>query len=326
MRYYNIVITDPVTGKVLRQYSSLDSQGRFIPGALNVEFDIPVIAFGNPGSGAFVRVWGIALTDITQSSDLNYNLIQVYAGMSKGLPLANQDQQGLLVEGYIYQAYGNWLGTTQTLDMQIFPGKGPNFDSRNFTFRYPKNTKLADGIRNTLQTAYPEYTVDVSEISPDLVLPYDQPGQYSSISQFASFLNDLSLALNPATATGVAYSGINILVQNNSVIRVIDNSGTVKAPKEILFTDLIGQPVWQSPVSFQFNSIMRGDLQIGMFVKMPVAQFTTVPTSLAQFRTASAFQGVAQILGGDAAIRHVGNYRQPDGTAWVTTVNCVVLP
>ena len=326
MRYYRVVITDPDNpGVPYREYSSLDANGRFIPGALNVEFDIPVVAYGAPNSGSWFRLWGIALTDISQSADMNDKWIAVYGGMSAGLPLANPEQQGLLCEGFIYQAFGNWLGTTQTLDFQILPGKGTKFESGNFTFEWPAGEQLAFAIGSTLQTAYPGLTLDVSGLSPDLVVPYAQQGQYTSLSAFAQYVNDLSLAINPATATGAPYSGAFFLFQGN-IIRVLDNHLGPSNPKEIKATDLIGQPTWLGPLTFQFNCVLRGDLALGQYIKMPTVPFTTIPNSLARFRQGPVFQGVAQILGGDSAIRHVGNFRQPDAQSWITTVTCVVPP
>jgi hypothetical protein len=42
--------------------------------------------------------------------------IQVFGGMSKGLPLANAVQSGLLMDGTIQQAWGNWQGTEQNIN------------------------------------------------------------------------------------------------------------------------------------------------------------------------------------------------------------------
>src|ERR1700733_6962067 len=73
------------------------------PGALNVEMDINQAPANEPQGAAYVRVWGIPLATIAQSSNFNGKSIAVYGGMSSGLPLANPAQQGLLVQGLIQQ-------------------------------------------------------------------------------------------------------------------------------------------------------------------------------------------------------------------------------
>jgi len=325
MRYYLIIITDPVTKKEVKRYSSLAPDGQFIPGALQVEFDIPIVGYGNPGSGGYLRIWGVSLQDISQANNLNDKLIAVYAGMSNGLPLANPNQQGPLMEGFIFQAYGNWVGTVQTLDFNVIPGQGPAADTNNFTFNYKKGSPFAQAIQTTLQIAYPYLSVDVSGVSADLVLAQDQQGQYTTLQSFAKYLKEVSKAISPPTSTGLPYYGVEVFFKGGQIV-VKDNSAPPSDIKDISFKDLIGQPTWNSPVTFQFNAVLRGDLSVGDYIRMPISQFTSVPQSLSRFRDNSGFQGVAQIIGEGSCIRHVGNSRQPDGMSWITTVNCVVPP
>jgi hypothetical protein len=103
MRYYRIEIDGGST--VFTSYEN----GQNIPGALQVELDIPVAAMHSPGNaGAFVKIWGVPLSMISQASNLNNKAIKVYGGFQKGLPLANPKQAGLLVQDYTYQSFGNW--------------------------------------------------------------------------------------------------------------------------------------------------------------------------------------------------------------------------
>src|ERR1700752_2385438 len=119
MRFYDIKITDPKSGKLIQQFTSLNTLGQTIPGALNVELDIPVFRMAEPAGAAYVRVWGISIKDIGQAFDLNGKNIEVSAGMAKGLPLANPKQSGLILQGTIQQAFGNWQGFDQTLDFVV---------------------------------------------------------------------------------------------------------------------------------------------------------------------------------------------------------------
>lgn len=324
MRFYDIRISDPVTGELIKRYGSSTLDGTNIPGALQIEFDIPIIAYGSPNSGGYIRIWGISLKDIGQANNLNNKIITVLAGMSPGLPLANPNQIGIIMEGYIFQAYGNWTGTVQTLDFIVMPGRGPDFDRRNFSFNYKKGEPLALAILRTLQTAYPSFYIDASGVSDKLVINQDQNGQYSTLQSFMKYLNSVSLAINPATDSGEEYSGVCAYFVDNTIF-IEDNSASASAIKDIDFKDLVGQPTWNDPTSFQFSCVLRGDLSLGDYIRMPPTQFATTPSSLSRFRDSSVFQGVGHILGGQSCIRHVGNSRQPDGQSWITTVNCVAV-
>lgn len=79
-----------------------------------------------PGNaGAFVKVWGIPLSMISQAKNLAFKKIKVYGGFQRALPLANPKQAALLVQGYISQAFGNWQGTDMSLDLIVSPGVPP---------------------------------------------------------------------------------------------------------------------------------------------------------------------------------------------------------
>ena len=153
MRYYKIVITDPSSGNVITppgfdgllggaSYTSFVN-GQSLPGAWNVELDIPVIGAATPQGSAGARIWGISRQEISQANDLNGKNISIFGGMQKGLPLANPAQSGLLVQGFIFQAFGNWIGTDMTLDFVINPGQATSSTPGGLgTLPKPKNLVL----------------------------------------------------------------------------------------------------------------------------------------------------------------------------------------
>lgn len=316
MRYYDIQVTNPTTGKLVRQWTSFVN-GQTDMGALDIELDIPVTAFAEPmgDTGGFLRVWGIPLTDIAQASNLNGMAIKVSAGMQKGLPLANPQQSGLIIQGYIFQAFGNWEDTNQTLDMQILSGLGTGAKQQNVVFNWKAGTSLADAISSTLKTAFPGYTVKIN-INANLRSSIDQPGYYSNMVQFSRFIRDITTAI-----IGGSYQGVEIVLRQKE-FNVFDGT-TQGTPKQIAFNDLIGQPTWIGPGSktIQFNCVLRADLVINDYIKMPDGQVTTTAQSLSQFRQGSAFKGTFWIKG----IRHVGSFRQPQGQAWISTYNAFTV-
>lgn len=314
MRYYRIVITDTETKKVLRDYNSyLGSVSD--PGALNVELDISVAPYSIPYGSSWVRVWGISLQDISQAADLNPSAkgvgkrIEVYGGMQKGLPLANPKQSGLLASGIVQQAFGNWIGTSMTMDLIISAGPNSQLPS-NITVNWKAGTTLVEVIKRTLQTAFPGYAQTIN-ISPDLVLSHDEAGFYGTLGQLAAYLKGIS-----ARILGGTYQGVEIVVKDKSFV-VYDGTSKTK-PFPIQFTDLIGQATWIASQEVQLNCVMRADLNVGDYITMPPGQAINTAQSFSQFRQKSAFQGTFMIR----AMRHVGNFRYPEGEAWITTLNC----
>src|SRR5579872_3427712 len=155
-----------LNGQVL---TSLAPNGRFNPGALQVELNIPLYPQHAASPGAAIKVFGIGLQDIQRQQDFNDLTIKVYGGMSKGLPLATPNQAGLLMQGTIYQAYGNWVGVEQSLAFFCQGPIGTSDAPLNVPFTWQAGTPLASAIRSTLQIATPTLR-PVINISPNLKL------------------------------------------------------------------------------------------------------------------------------------------------------------
>lgn len=343
MRYYSLVISDPETGEVqvpnlnnkpgfsripasplASTYTSLVGSspsllGSTAPGALNIELDIPVSVLTTSQGAAYVRVWGISIQEIAQASNLNNQIIKVYGGMAKGLPLANPAQSGLLVEGSVQQAFGNWQGVNQTLDLVVNALYGTATSPANIILRWKKGQKLSDAIEASLAAAFPEYQRNIN-ISPNLVLTDDEePGFFQTAAQFAQYVKGASQRL-----IGGTYAGVDILLTKNT-FNVYDGTNKT-SPKQLKFTDLIGQPTWIGFNQIQVNCVMRADLNVGDYVQMPqLPLITTTAAAQSQYsqgKQRPAFQGVFMIT----FMRHVGNYRQPPGESWITAYEMVQVP
>ncbi len=307
------MITDPTSKKTVSLYDSYPN-GVNDPGALNVEFDFMTAPYAVPTGNAFARVWGISIQDIAQARNLNGKLVAIYGGMQKGLPLANPAQAGLLISGQILQAYGNWIGTDMTLDMQVVAAASPDVGGpttpppQNIVINWKAGTPLAQAIATALTTAFPTYKQTIN-ISKNLVLATDEKGFYGNLTQFAQYLKQIS-----QDVVGGTYQGVDIVVGDSS-FNVYDGT-TVTTPKQIQFTDLIGQPVAFGPLQISMNCVMRADLSVGDYIKMPPALVETTQNSLSQYKQSSIYQGSFQI----DTLRHVGNFRQPSGMSWITTI------
>lgn len=310
MRFYNIVITDPVSGAQLRQYTSLDSAGDTQLGALNVELDCPIYQYAIPMGNDAVRVWGIPLEEIKSASAYNNKIMRVYAGMAKGLPLANPKQQGLILEGMIQQCFGNWVGTDMTLDFVIQYGIGGSpLNPKNIVLNWKAGQTLGDAIKAALAVAAPTIACTTTG-SSQLVLDHDQPHTASNMMQLAEWVHQVSKSI-----MGGSYPGLAIVSKNGQFYIYDDTSPTT--PKPIAFQDLIGQPAWLAPNLIQFKTAMRGDINTSDYITLPAGQVTTTAQSYSQFRNGSIMQGTFMV----ELVRHVGNFRQPDGASWVTIFN-----
>ena len=323
MRYYKIVITDPVpasplgvpastTPKVFRTYTSLRADGTTDVGALDIELDAPVTTFANPmgDTGAAIKIWGVSLEDRAASADFNGKTLQFFGGMAKGLPLAHPEQQGLLFQGKIYQAWGNSVGVNQTLDLLVIADTGTTSSPANVVLNWQAGQNLSQAIENVLSTAFPGVTSSIN-ISPNLILGYDVPGVYDTMAQFARYVKRASRAVINGPNGGV-YPGVDILLRNGQFL-VYDGT-TQKTPKALSFLDLIGQPTFINPFQVQAMFVMRADIEVGDYVTLPPGLVTTAPQGQAYFKDKTTFQGTFKVL----LARHVGHFRQPDAAAWVS--------
>lgn len=333
MRFYKILITDPSGAEIFpsslgnQRIQSLLPNGQFNPGALNVELDIPVSAFHAPGNGgALLTVWGLSVADIGASFALNPNVtnptstkdfyrIAIYGGMSAGLPLAKPAQAGLLVQGGVYQAFGNWVGTDQNVVFVIAPIAGTAPMPMNYVLDWRAGMTLATALQNCFQVALPSAKLNIN-ISPRLVQSHDEPSVYGTLTQLASYMNPISKQV----ITDANYPGVSV-TYDGTTINVFD--GTIKpAPKTIAPEDLIGQPTWIAPGQIQIKTVMRGDLDIGDVLNLPQNIITTSAAALTGLtgKSSLTFSGKCTV----SDIHHYGNFRSPPSASWNTTVNLIV--
>lgn len=342
MRYYSIKISKPGSSEPIRPraFASLNLpdtytsfvNGRSLPGALNVELNIPLYNYATPRQGAFVRVWGVSNEELGQGNDLEGLDIIIKGGMQKGLPLAKPAQAGVLVMGTIFQAYGNMEGTARTLDMILLPPTGVGGLPLNFCFSWRKNTPMADMIRSVLQTAMPSYDLKMA-ISDKLVMSSDATGIYSKLNDFSAAIKKLSMQKQFAgigTLSGGPYAGVEITIKDRTLL-VYDGTAdygaaTAASPKQIAFEDLIGQPTWIDGTSINFKCVMRADLSVGDYIRMPSKLTSpyvlTVPGAAipgTPARTKNSFEGTFVVQ----YMQHFGNFRQADAASWVTSFNAV---
>jgi hypothetical protein len=336
-------------------YTSLPN-GKYNPNALNVEFQIRNYAFSQPGaanSGSFIRVWGVSQEELDQAHYLNEREIVLKGGMSPGLPLAKPEQNGVLAVGRIYQAFGNWVGVNKSLDLLLY---GPPVESRNFQFMWVRGTSLENAIKTTLQTAMPDYQ-PLIKISSEIKGQTDYPSTdttFYDFSQMIKRITDTPINRGIKTLDGSLYAGVQLtlgqgtqgnipgqqpapnqqtagapIVAENKAILVWDKTvqhqklSSAASPKILKYEDFIGQPTWIGPSIIQFNLVLRADIKVGDYVRIPpqAALFATtnpqaaVPGAAARDRMNFGNNTSYHII----KVLHNGNFRETGAEAWIST-------
>ena len=310
--------------------------GSVIPSAWDIELDIPVGAFGSPGEGgAWLRIWGVSLEEIAQATQLQGNYqtnpptpgynVQIIGGMGAGLPLATlqSSQAGVLVQGQVLQAFGNWIGTDMTLEMVVTASTGTARGPQNFTLSWPPGTPLSSALQTTFQNAYSGQlalpTPPTVNLSSTLTQQSDGSATFGDLRTLASYVRQASLRI----MNSPTYLGVSIYPQGGSFNITDGSQQGSTSPVQIQFTDLIGQPTWIQYPSIQIKTVMRGDLKLGGQIMLPQGILvTSTPTPGAQYRNSSVFQGSFLIT----ALRHIGHFRQADAASWVTVITATPQP
>jgi|AGFS01.1.fsa_nt_gi hypothetical protein len=329
MKYYRLEITDKDGN------TPLDAAGNPVgpfdsslsPGAgLHIEFDALITGYDVVSSGTQIAIHGVPVTMLRESAQLAGCQIDLTAGFTAGLPLANPAQAGLILSGQIYNPFANWLGTHQSLNFIVNPSPLLNDKGQaaSITLDGKKGEKLSDVLQRALTTAYPGFTLEIS-ISDQLVLAEDGVGVYNRLTQLAATLRSQSFSM----INRDDYTGVQMVMQNRS-IRVFDNAGEDNGAIQILPHELIGQPTWIGPVSASFKCPLRADLRCGDKVELPqniisgpgALLAVSSERSYSSLRTQVNFSGKFLIT----SVRHVGEYLNPDNSnSWVTIYEAVAL-
>lgn len=365
-RYYNIVVTDPVSGSIWAPTSTgqlvkgpspsaasgitTDASGVSVvevtakssftpkytfsshpngpgqppdPGALNLEIDLPVGPLNSPAgdSGGTFSLHGVGLRMIGQSANLNGQNIVLSAGMGKGLPLAtaayNDGQAGIIYQGRIWQAWGNWTGTEQTLDFTIFPDDLT--PPGGVCFNWQQGQSLSSAIATSLTQAFPTYKQSINVAPLQVPKGAAQPDTKPSLMGFSAMLRDITQPIGKKQYKD--YPGVFVTTDGKTIF-VFDRTVPPPKTKKLVFQDLIGQPTWLGPATITFQTVMRSDISVTDFITFPTGiaapyvQLTAAAVGQnLPAQSKSVFQGTFAIL----SVHHFGNFRQTDAASWNTT-------
>jgi hypothetical protein len=324
----------PTFSSVYTPWQSSSLAGQPNPNALHVEFDIPVSMLHLPQGLQLIRVWGLGIQCITQaqlanlnptttaSGKLVYNNFTLSGGMSAGLPLANPAQQGVIASGIIWQAFGNWQGTEQTLDLIVAPSINGLQGAVSLTWK--KGTSLQSALTQAFQQAFPTFTRQIN-VSSSLIAPSDQPGIYTDLASFGQWLQGYTKQIGTPTL-GDNYDGVWVYTIGTTIYASDLMAASAKPAKALTFQDLIGQPTWIDVNTIIFPTVLRGDIDVTDQVTFPTG--TLLPYALtspdAAFPNAPAasnvsFQGTFTVK----ELHHYGSYRNSDARSWNSTMTAI---
>lgn len=288
MRFYNIEIRQPGSNTIFRQYTSFPKAGNSNqndPGALNVIIDAFVLHYDAAGQYSHVQIQGIGLSDISQAANYQGLQIKVYGGFTKGLPLNNPNQAGLLVEGIVFQCFGNWVGTSMTLDFVIAVQGLPGSGGPPIPFSWKAGTPLSQAITAALNASFPGVPAAVN-ISDKLVLPNDENGYYPDLQSFSEMVRAVSRGI-----LGGNYGGVVIAHPPGVGFSVADSPGTPATP---------------SAPAFVFN---------GTTYPIAADGTITVPSAVFSDPSFTGFQGATSNPNGTFTVQGVQPNNQPSPTA-----------
>ncbi|HQT24967.1 MAG TPA: hypothetical protein PLK99_00010, partial [Burkholderiales bacterium] len=311
VRYYDLALSNGA------RWTS-HPNGVFNPGAQNIVFDALAAPYATPTGLTSLTIEGVPLSALLQAQQLTGLQLTLKAGMQAGLPLANPKQAGLLLQGTIFQSFGNWEGTEMTLDLVISPAIYTSDKPGNIVLIWKAGMTLAQALTICLSTAYPNVPIEM-HIADQLIQSHDEIHRCSTLEQLAQTVSDITAG----HFLGKDYAGVQISMQGG-VILVWDNT-YLQTPIQLNFIDLIGQPTWIQPLVMQVKTVMRADIQLGDQILMPqglqnapgIVQ-TAAASMPSNLKYKSSFQGQFTVT----EMRHIGNYRSPDGAAWATIMNC----
>ncbi|MHB8372273.1 MAG: hypothetical protein ACYDBI_06140 [Thermoplasmataceae archaeon] len=338
-RYYDLTLSQPGIPSPLREWTS-DPNGKYDPGALNVEFDIFAYNYSTPAGASTITVEGVALQDLSATANISGNAVpfaglslRLSGGMHAGLPLANPKQAGVLTTGSVYQAFGNWQGTEMSLSLVVVSSPYSTSMPGNIVWIWPKGTDLATSLVNCLSIAYPGIPVQV-QMSNQIIAQENVMGAYGTLSQLARAVKESTQGLSGLDYNAIylqdssgnfTYPGVEITYRYGSYYIYDSSSQSTVYPVKIEFQDLVGQPTWIAPYTIQVKTVLRADLSVGSVLTMPQGYLSGPGATISQAASLPSYVRQSSIMQGTFMVnklRHVGNFRGT-GDEWVTILNCV---
>ena len=313
--------------------------GVYDPAYHTIQFDFLVVESATKPGAMVLTIEGVGMHDLMQAANFSpimtgTNLFQswrleLYGGMAgDGLPLstaaAGQPAPGLLAVGEVQEAFGNWVGTDMSLSFLVVP---EGIQVAPLLFWWTAGQPIAEAIKAMLSQAFPGIPQKI-QVSPNIVGPaHGVTETHETLHGMAHFLKEQTKGTNYGQAAN--YPGISLYIQNGTLIATDLTQTDQMTIIELSEESFIGQPVWTGKDTMSMNLVMRPDIQVGNYVKMP-SEFKQLPgfvNTPAQptnydYNFKLLFSGKFKVT----AVRHIGESRGQSGEDWMTVVEAVAEP
>lgn len=305
--------------KIVSKYFPLDSSRN--PRAYQVSLDIDMNSSGGDGS-KYVIINGLDPALTSGVLDLNLYKIKVWGGFEPGLPLATlmsgPKSVFPLVEGQVFGAWGNQVGTSLQVTLPIISTGQLN---PNITLFASKGDSFKSVITRMLSVAYPGIKVTV-DISDRLVyLQINQQAMFRGLGELQTYLETASKdILSRAVAN---YPGIRVTWRGSDIL-ISDKAKPITTKTIILgASEVMGNPVWTGFQELQVICPMRSDIYAMDNVTLPRLPTLSTGTQAATTISPGAqFTGTYQVK----SVRHVGDSRDTNSLNWATILTLFAAP
>jgi hypothetical protein len=206
-----------------------------------------------------------------------------------------------------------------------FGGGGFGSNPVNMIHNLLAGMPFSSAIQQTLSKAFPNTKLNIN-ISPGLLLPYQDSGFYQNLQQYAGYLKTVSQSILGSSG----YPGIRI-APKGCELNITD--GTSGGHKTVIlnYTDIIGQPTWISATDINIKCVMRSDIDLYDIIELP----KDIPVSIALtgdtspgFFAGTGLNSLTLGFTGQFSVQsmwHVGDSRHPDGAQWCTVLQAQTL-
>ncbi|MDF7673949.1 hypothetical protein PT277_08005 [Acetobacteraceae bacterium ESL0709] len=310
--------------------------GRYDGGALDIEFKVDQVSLDSY-TLASITIYGVDGDVLNQAISMEGRVVELRAGMGKGLPLSNPALYGQILSGTVTTGAESWTGPNTSLTLYVKPFTAesdketvdPNKKRIAFTddtkSKIPKNAfivniKKGASIREALiacvKPHFKDYKIDFeSTIAENLMADKDFMNYYEKLEDFVYDMGTKGDSL------WQYYTGLTLRAYAHDKFFTFSDGTSDKDPKQIQFSEMIGQPSWDDKDKIiKFSCLMRADIHIGDKIKLPLFDELGKPTDdtvqkLPATKNKSRYSGIFYIT----AVNYYGWFRSKEGKDWNVT-------
>ncbi|MDF7674219.1 hypothetical protein PT277_02305 [Acetobacteraceae bacterium ESL0709] len=319
--------------------------GRYDGGALDIEFKVDQVSLDNY-TLASITIYGVDSDVLNMADSMEGRVVELRGGMGKGLPLSNPALYGQILYGTVVTGAASWTGPNTSLTLYVKPHVATSdkedvdlnkrvtiTDDQNkkkksqnaFIVNIKKGDQIRDALGKCVQPHFKDYKILFeSTLAENLTADKDFANYYEKLEDFAYDIGGKEDCL------WKYYTGLNLKIYTQDKFFIFADGTSDKDPKQIEFSQMIGQPSWDGKDNIiKFSCLLRADLHIGDKIILPLFDDLGKPVDdtvqkLPATKHKSRYSGVFYIT----AVNYYGWFRSKEGKDWNATysVKPFILP